>query len=305
MTAPRLTFAIPFYRDLPYLERALDSIGAQSFDEWQAVVCDDAGPEPGAADLVARYSDPRIRYVRNAVNLGLARNWNRCLEVSPTDLVTVMHADDELEPGYAGAVVAAHDRHPRATAVYTRTSIIDARGQPTFSLVDLSKRFIEPCPIRDAVVEGENGLVRMMRGSFIFCPTLCYRRSMLGDLRFEDRWRFVVDLELIADLLLGGHRVVGLRDRLYRYRRHAASQTARLTVGTERFREEIAIHDEIADRAERVGWHHAARTARRMPTVRAHLLLRIAVDLARGQGDAARAKLGLLRGASSTKGSRW
>lgn len=295
MSGPRLTFAIPFYRGVPYLERALDTVRSQSLGAWEVVVCDDAGPDPGAAGLVAGYGDPRIRYTRNPANLGLARSWNRCLELSGTDLVTVMHADDELEPGYAAAVVAAHDRHPGATAVYTRTSIIGTDGQPAFSPVDVAKRFIEPRPTGDAVICGEAGLTRMMRGSFIFCPTLCYRRSALGDVRFQDRWRFVVDLELIADLLLGGHRIVGLPDRLYRYRRHAESQTARLTEGTERFREEIAVHDEIAARAERVGWHRAARTARRKPTVRAHLLLRIAADLARGRIDAARAKVGLLR----------
>jgi hypothetical protein len=135
----------------------------------------------------------------------------------------------------------------------------------------------------------------MLRGSYITCPRHCYRRAALGAIRFQDRWRFVVDLQLIVDLLFDERTLVGLPDRLYRYRRHDESETARLTAGTERFIEEIAIYDEIATRARAVGWEHAADTARRKRILQAHLLVRAASDLARGRVDAARAKAALLR----------
>ncbi len=295
MSRADLTFAIPFYRDTRYLEQALRSIQAQTHTEWLAVVCDDAGPEPEAADLVADLADPRITYTRNPENLGLAGNWNRCLDLATTDLVVLLHADDELEPGYAAAVVDAHRRHPYASAVYTRTVIIGDDGRRKRSLPDLVKRRIEPRGSGDVVVAGAAGLANLMRGSFIFCPTLCYRRSALAGLRFEDRWRFVVDLELLVDLLLDGHQLVGIRDRLYRYRRHDESETARLTAGTERFDEEIAIYDEVATRAAAVGWTRAAGTARRKRILKLHLLVRIAGDLAHGRGGPARAKAARLR----------
>ena len=123
---------------------ALDSVVAQTDPRWRAVVIDDAGPEPEAGELVERCGDERITYVRNDENLGLAGNWNRCLDVTTTALVTILHADDALEPGYGEAVVAAHKRHPGAVAVHTRARIIGHVGQPVRSTPDAVKHWIRP-----------------------------------------------------------------------------------------------------------------------------------------------------------------
>ena len=84
---------------------------------------------------------PAVRYERNAVNLGLAGNWNHCLAVASTDLVTLLHADDELLPGYVAAVLGGHERHPSAAAVFPSATVIGPlRGQVVAP--DLAKRVI-------------------------------------------------------------------------------------------------------------------------------------------------------------------
>jgi hypothetical protein len=107
----------------------------------------------------------------------------------------------------------------------------------------------------------------------------------------------VLDLALLAELLLSEQQLVGLRDVEYAYRRHPASQSAELTENTQRFREELALFDEIAVRAEARGWERAARTARRKRIVRLHLAYRATVDALHGRGTAARDKIALIRGA--------
>ena len=98
MTTPAaITFALPYYSNLGYLREAIDSVLAQTISNWEMIVVDDAGPEP-AADLVATLDDPRIRYVRNVANLGLAGNWNECLRHVTTPYVTLLHSDDRLLP---------------------------------------------------------------------------------------------------------------------------------------------------------------------------------------------------------------
>jgi hypothetical protein len=235
-----------------------------------------------------------MSYTRNAVNLGLAGNWNRCLELASTELVTLLHADDELLPGYAATVVRAHEEFPRSVAVYPRATIIDAAGRRKLSAPDLAKRVIEPRAQR-VVLEGEAGLERLMRGQTVFCPALCYRRARLGGAPFSTRWGMVLDLALLSDFLLDDRQLVGLREVEYAYRRHAASQSAELTENTQRFREELALFDEIAAKAEARGWARAARTARKKRIVRLHLAYRATVDVLHGRGTAAREKFSLLR----------
>lgn len=291
-----ITFAVPYYRDAALLAAAVASVRAQTIDDWDLVVIDDAGPDgSAAAALVASLGDERVRYVRAADNLGLAGNWNRCLDAATAPIVTLLHADDELAPRYAEVVLAAHARHREAAAVFCGVEVIGVRGEALRSLPDAVKRMIRPRRVGDLVVEGDAGLASLMRGQYVFCPSLAFRRDALGPLRFDTRWRMVLDLALLAELLFTGRRLVGLADVAYRYRRHGANESERLTAEATRFVEESAIHREIAARARTLGWRQTARMAALMPTVRLHALYRAGGDVAHGQVGAARAKLAALR----------
>jgi glycosyltransferase involved in cell wall biosynthesis len=286
-----ITFAIPFFSGLPYLREALDSVTAQESPEWRAIVVDDAGPEPEAAAMVASYGDPRISYVRNEQNLGLAGNWNRGLDLATTDLVTLLHADDRLMPCYAGALIEAHEAHPRAVAAHCRASIVDGSGRPIFSLPDEVKRVVRS---RQPLLRGESGLRSLLRGNFIICPSLCFKRSVLGGRRFDGRWRMVLDLDLLARLLLDGDEIVQVERTCFEYRRHGSQMTAALTASADRFEEEIGLYEELAVAAAEQGWKRATRTASTRRIVSLHLAYRILGDALRGQGSAMRKKLALL-----------
>ena len=293
---PAITFAIPYFRDPRLLAAAVASVRAQTVEDWELVVVDDAGPhgEAGAA-VVAGLADRRARYVRHDRNLGLAGNWNRCLDAAGAPVVTLLHADDELAPRYAELVLAAHARHPQAAATFCRAEIVDGDGRPLRSLPDAVKRVVQPRRSGDLVVEGDAGLASLMRGQYVFCPTLAYRRAALGSLRFDGTWRMVLDLAMLAELLFTGRQLVGVPDVAYRYRRHGANESAKLTAEATRFAEEAELHRLVAARATALGWRRTARMAALMPTVRLHAAYRAAGDAARGHPGAAAAKLRALR----------
>jgi hypothetical protein len=261
------------------------------------VVFDDRGePEAEVRALVEGFGDPRIGLRVNETTLGMVGNWNRALDLADTDLVTLLHADDRLLPIYAQTMLALADARPHAAASCCATTIIDDRGGPTFSLVDAYKRLLVP---RDEpwTLLGERGLRALLRGDFVMCPTLCWRRSALGSRRFEAGWRQVQDLELLARVLLDGDEVVGTHRRAYAYRRHSASATAVQSENLLRFEEEITLYDRLAERAALQGWHRAARAARRKAIVRLHLGFRAGADMVALRPAAAARKLRLLLGA--------
>jgi glycosyltransferase involved in cell wall biosynthesis len=259
--APPITLAIPFYSGMKYLPRAIESVLRQSDPGWRAFVCDNDSPERGAEALVRSFNDDRLQYRRNEKNLGMAGNFNRCIDLAETDLITLLHSDDELLPSYVATVRAAAARHPKAVAFYCRAEIIDADSQPAFSLPDLVKDFINPAPDRELVLAGEPGIRAVLRGNFIMAPTLCFRRSVLGDRRFPAGFKFVLDLELTTALMLEGEALVGLPSRCYRYRRHDENATTEFTRTQLRFREESAYFDRMAATAQGRGWHRCVKIA--------------------------------------------
>lgn len=256
-----ITFAIPFYTGIPYLARALQSIVAQEDTRWEAVVCDD-GPEEGIEEIVRSFGEGRVRYVRNPTNLGMAANFNRCIDVAETELVTVLHGDDELMPSYVATMLAAAERHPEAAALFCRAEIIDEHGTPRFSLTDVVKEvLINPGPRQELRLAGEPGVRALLKGNFIMAPTLCFRKSVLGARRFPLGYKFVMDWELTTRLLLDGDVLVGLPERCYRYRRHEENATSKYTRTQLRFREESEYYDRMRTKAAERGWDACVRLA--------------------------------------------
>lgn len=286
-----LTFAIPYYSRPDYLKAAIESALGQSHEDWQLLVIDDSGQGSEAEQVVGSFQDPRMSYLRNPENLGMIPTWNRCLDESSTDLVNLLHADDELLPGYATLMLELASQHPQTAAIFCQAEIMDAQGNSRFSFADYYKRFLIPSRDRSLadpdqiVLTGGKSLRDVMRGDFIMAPTLCYRKSRLEGQRFSGEWKQVQDLMFITNLLLADQTIIGSRESEYRYRRHAGSATTVQSESRLRFDEEFRAFDEIAERAEQKGWSQAARVARQKRIIKLHLLYR-------AMGEVARLRLG-------------
>ena len=296
MTAhePQITIAIPFHRGLSYLKEAIESVLAQKRSEWRLLVCDDGSLEPGAAELVSSYADRRVACHANPEQLGMVENWNRCIDLAGTDLVTLLHADDRLEPDYADTMLEVAARHPDAAAYFCDARIIDAAGEERFSLADAVKRHLVPRGPGDVALSGEPGVRALMRGNFIMCPTLCFRKSVLDGARFSGIWKQVQDLDFTTRLLMSRKILIGARRVAYAYRRHPESATSLQTRSLLRFEEEFALFGQIANHAEELGWSKASRVSRRRTIIRMNLLYSLLRDLARLPAADSLARLRLL-----------
>jgi glycosyltransferase involved in cell wall biosynthesis len=289
---PRISFAIPYYDSPGYLAEAIGSVLAQTVDDWELLVLDDGGPAP-AGHLVEALGDPRVSYVRNPDNLGLPASWNECVRRAAAPWVNVLHADDRLLPRYAERVLSVAESRPHLAAVFTDVVTIGPWGHPTTTAADLAKRFL-PRPRHDHDLRGDRAASVLVSGNYVFCPTLCLNRELVGPAPFDTRWRFVPDWALIVGLLLDGQTLHSVREPLLEYRRHPASQTSLQTVDASRFVEELTFLDEVDTRAAALGWPASARAARRRISVRGHLVQKTLADLAGLRGGPARAKAGIL-----------
>jgi glycosyltransferase involved in cell wall biosynthesis len=129
---PRVSFAIPVRNGEQFLGRALDSLLAQDFSDFEILVCDNASTD-GTSEIVRRYAerDRRIRSVRNPQDIGQIENFNLAFDLSRGDFVRWMGADDWLEPSYARHCVAMLDSRPDAVGVTTQWRFMDDAGQVT------------------------------------------------------------------------------------------------------------------------------------------------------------------------------
>ena len=129
---PRVSFAIPVRNGQRFIGRALDSLLAQDVDDFEVVVSDNASSDR-TPEIVRGYAarDPRVRYFRNAEDIGQIENFNRVFELSRGEYLRWMGADDWLEPSYARLCAAALDARPDAVGVTTQWRFMDDAGQVT------------------------------------------------------------------------------------------------------------------------------------------------------------------------------
>jgi len=94
----RISVVIPLYNKARWIRRALDSVAAQSFADFEVLVVDD-GSTDGGARIVADYGAPRFRVIEQR-NAGPGAARNRGISEAKGDLVAFLDADDEWLPNY-------------------------------------------------------------------------------------------------------------------------------------------------------------------------------------------------------------
>jgi glycosyltransferase involved in cell wall biosynthesis len=129
MTVPRVSVGMPVYNGERYLPQAIDSVLSQTFADLELIISDNASTD-ATADICREYArrDPRIRYFRNATNIGAARNFNRVFELSLGDYYKLANSDDVAAPELVEKCAAVLDTHPEVVLCYAQTTLIDEDG---------------------------------------------------------------------------------------------------------------------------------------------------------------------------------
>ena len=125
-----VSFVMPAWKRR-FFERAVESVLSQAFRDFELVVVDDASPE-GLEEAVRRFGDPRIRYFRNAENIGgrdLPAAWNAAMEKARGKFAVLASDDDEYRPEYLAEMMSLVERFPSAGVYHCRVEFIDAEGR--------------------------------------------------------------------------------------------------------------------------------------------------------------------------------
>jgi hypothetical protein len=152
---PRVSIGLPVYNGEEYLAEAIESHLAQTFTDFELIISDNAstdGTQGICESFVAR--DPRVRYERAAQNCGASANFNRAFELARGEYFKWAAHDDICAADFLARSVAVLDSEPDVAWCFSRSQIIDKRGQPvptpTRSMLDASSKRHPAIASRDA-----------------------------------------------------------------------------------------------------------------------------------------------------------
>lgn len=139
---PRVSIGMPVYNGEMYLEETLDSLLAQTFTDFELIICDNASTDRTATICEAYAArDGRIHYHRTEKNLGAAPNYNRAFHLSGGEFFKWMAHDDPISPTFLERCVQWLDAKPDAIMCYPKTVLIDAESKKSDYMPDYEDKF--------------------------------------------------------------------------------------------------------------------------------------------------------------------
>lgn len=123
---PRVSVVIPTYNGEKYVRDAIDSVLAQSFEDFEILVIDD-GSSDNTVAVVESYDDERVILHDNEKNLGIAGNMNRGAALATGDVLAFLDQDDYWRTKKLERHIARHDDDDTAV-VYSDVEVVDIDG---------------------------------------------------------------------------------------------------------------------------------------------------------------------------------
>lgn len=124
---PLVSIGMTVYNAERFVAETLDSLLAQDYPNFELVISDNASTD-GSSEICQSYADrdPRIRYYRNAENIGSVRNWNQALELARGEYFMWASDHDLWDPTYISKCVRVLDEDSDVVIAYSRYRIVDA-----------------------------------------------------------------------------------------------------------------------------------------------------------------------------------
>jgi glycosyltransferase involved in cell wall biosynthesis len=228
---PLVSVVAIFRNEIRFLEEAIESVFAQSYDHWELLLVDDASSD-GSSALAARYADAhpaRVRYLEHPghANRGTSASRNIGIRHAHGLYVAFLDGDDVWLPPKLEEQVATLEANPEVALVYGATQYwYSWTGDPA----DAGRDFVRPLGVEPNSVVAPPTLLTLAlesRAPVAWPSDFMVRRSVLERIGgFEERFPGLFDDQaLLAKLYL--REPVFVSDRSwFRYRRHDRSFTS-------------------------------------------------------------------------------
>lgn len=197
---------MPNYNGALFLREALESLLAQEYPNFEIIVVDDCSTDESRG-IIKEYEEKGVRIFRNDTNLGIPKTRNRLLkEVSPNaTYIAILDSDDRMLSGRLEKQVAYLEGHPRAGAVGSWATLIDAQGS--------------------IIGERQYPKNSTRRGAVCFNPlaqsATMLRKEAVDDIGiYDERFKRVQDHEYFLRMLKHGWEIANIQEALTEYRIH-------------------------------------------------------------------------------------
>ncbi len=216
-SGPLLSYIVLSYNYERYIGKTLQSILAQTVQDFEIVVVDDKSTDR-SVEIVSAMADPRIRLFTNETNLGGAASYNRAILQARGDWLVNLDADDWIDPRKAEMQLQLANDDPRLDIIGTYISVYDEQDAPHPSASSIEALVNQPHDLN--LVDTWIGANHLCRSSTMVKAS-AHRRIGLDDAAMVR----APDYELWTRALKAGCRFAVIPEKLTSIRLHSGGVT--------------------------------------------------------------------------------
>jgi glycosyltransferase involved in cell wall biosynthesis len=223
---PIVSIIMAAHNEEHFLPATLDSLLAQTFDDFE-LLCMDDGSTDATSDILKKYGkiDPRIRLFHHKKPQGLTASLNVLLKAARGKYIARADADDLYPPLRLEKQVTFLDAHPKVVLLSTQRTDIDEAGRP----LPIQKN----SPLSDTAMRW-----RMLFDSPCLHPVVMWRAST--NMTYDEKYHVAQDYELWSRMSKLGE-MAALPERLLLRRVHHGSVSAKRKEEQQATRDAISL----------------------------------------------------------------
>lgn len=123
---PKVTVIIPNFNHARFLERRIQSVLNQTYQDFEVIYIDDASTDESNKVFSTFATEKRVRAIYNETNSGIPfKQWNKGAAEARGEYLWISEADDYADSGLLAELVAVMDRHPQVGVAYCQSWKVD------------------------------------------------------------------------------------------------------------------------------------------------------------------------------------
>ncbi|MEM7819481.1 MAG: glycosyltransferase [Candidatus Aenigmatarchaeota archaeon] len=219
MKVPKVSICIPSYNYGNYISQAIESVLNQTFENFELIIVDNNSIDD-TDYIVKKIKDKRIRYIKNKQNVGMVKNFNRCVSLAKGKYILILPADDRLLPKMLEKELEIFKKDKKIGLVYSAFTQVDANN----NIIKIHKPYN-----KNYINEGLDEVEKLILGNYIPFSCLIIKKECFDKLgKFDENLVFSFDWDMWIRILLNGFKIGYVSDILAIYRLHEKSETSKL-----------------------------------------------------------------------------
>jgi glycosyltransferase involved in cell wall biosynthesis len=218
------TFVILAHKESRYLRECIDSVRKQSIQN--KVLIATSTPNPFISALAEEYG---IDIHVNPKGGSIGKDWNFGYSCADTKYVTLAHQDDIYLPWFAEHSIIAAEKHKneKPLILFNKSLVFKGEKQLALSYKNILRwLLIFPFHFKKSLASKALKKSILLFSNSISCPGVFYVKENLGDFKFDEEAKFVLDWKAWHDMSQRKGAFIYIPEVLHIHREHADSATS-------------------------------------------------------------------------------